>query len=152
MVDVVRPATLADVGALVPRLRQADVDECDALNGPGQVMKMAVATVACSPLALAWEHDGELIALFGVAGTMLDSIGTPWLIGTPALHRQGRALIRLAPSYIRRMTELFPKLANVVDVRNTRSIRWLKRLGFRFHPAMPEGVAGLPFHLFTMGV
>lgn len=152
MADVTRPATVADAAAIAPRLRQADVDECDALVGPGRVLEMARATVAASPLALAWEHDGEVIALFGVAGTLLDTTGTPWMIGTPLLDRQGRALIHLAPSYIRQMLELFPNLINVVDVRNTRSIRWLKRMGFDFQPAVPVGPAGAPFYPFSMGI
>lgn len=152
MADVFRPATVADVAAIVPRLRQADIDECNALVGPGRVLATAASTVAGSPYAMAWEHDGELIALFGVAGSLLDDIGAPWMFGTPAMHRCGRALISASPAYIRQMTELFPILSNVVDVRNVRSIRWLKRMGFTFHPARPMGPQGVMFYPFTMGV
>lgn len=152
MGDVFRPATVADAVAIVPHLRQADIDECDALVGEGQVLEMATATVASSIIAYAWEHDGRLIGLFGCAGNLLDDAGTPWMIGTDAIEKQGRALIRIAPRYIQQMKSLFPQLANVVDVRNRRSINWLKRMGFRFHPATPLGPQGLPFYPFTMGV
>jgi hypothetical protein len=41
-------------------------------------------------------------------------------------------------------------LENVVDARNTKSIRWLRRMGFEVLPAAPLGVEGRPFHLFVM--
>ena len=50
------------------------------------------------------------------------------------------------------MLAVFPRLMNVVDVRNGTSIAWLRRAGFTIHPATPVGVKGEPFHLFTMGV
>lgn len=152
MGDLFRPATVGDAVAITPRLRQIDVEECDALIGEGFVLQAAIGTVAASPLALAWEHDGEVIALFGVAGSLLDTTGTPWMIGTDALDRQGRALIRSASPYIRQMQGLFSRLENVVLARNTRSIRWLKRLGFKFGPAVPMGVQGALFHSFSLGV
>ncbi len=152
MANHFRPATVADAVAIVPHLRQADIDECDALVGPGRVLEMAVGTVSASIIATAWEKDGELVALFGVAGNLLGDFGTPWMFGTRAVDRNGRAVMALSGGYIRQMLELFPRLTNIVDVRNARSIRWLKRIGFKFHPAVPFGPAGMMFYPFSMGV
>ena len=49
------------------------------------------------------------------------------------------------------MRALFPYLFNFVDARNMKSIRWLKHLGYAVGPPVPFGVAGLPFHPFSMG-
>jgi hypothetical protein len=48
------------------------------------------------------------------------------------------------------MLSLFPVLENMVDARNTKSIKWLKRLGFTFGPPLPHPHSGLPFYPFEM--
>jgi hypothetical protein len=148
--DIIRPATVADAAAIVPNLRQCDIDECEALCGAGSTPGVAVSTVVNSPLALAYVRDGRLVALFGVAGNLLSATGAPWLFGTDEVSHCSRAVIRDSRRYLPAMLALFPRLANYVDARNTISIRWLKRIGFKFHPAVEFG--GLPFYPFTMGV
>lgn len=150
MADHIRLATVADAQAIAPQLRQCDIDECEALAGAGSVLPMTLATIAASPLAWALERDGRLVALFGVAGNLLSDTGAPWMFGTDEVSRCGRAVIRASQRYLPCMLKKFPKLANVVDARNKISIRWLKRIGFAFHPAIEIG--GTPFYPFSMGV
>ena len=55
-----------------------------------------------------------------------------------------------APLYLTQMHEVHPVLRNVVDARNTVSIRWLEWLGFTLGTPQPMGVCGLPFIPFEM--
>jgi hypothetical protein len=49
------------------------------------------------------------------------------------------------------MLDVFPRLTNLVDVRNEKYIRWLKRIGFNILPPIAMGRDGLMFHPFEMG-
>jgi hypothetical protein len=138
---------------LTPRLRKADVDECEALFGKGSVSHAVSSTFQHSLLRYTVRLDGVPIAMFGVAAeSMLSGVGHPWMFGTPAIYKQRRALIKEGERYIADMLRLFPKLENIVDARNTKSIAWLRRLGFEILPAEPAGASGLPFHRFVMEV
>lgn len=147
--EIIRPATLADVVDIVPRLRKQDIDECEALAGEGSVLRMAVATVAGSVIAMTYVRDGKVTAMFGVAGRLLDDEGAPWMFGTDELV--GKVVVREGRKQIPMMRRLFKRLSNVVDTRNEKSIRWLKSLGFKFEKAVPVGPNGVLFYPFSMG-
>jgi hypothetical protein len=145
-----RLATLADAAVLERTLRPTDRAEVIAASGP-DVLRTLEQSIRLSTDCWAAEIDGELIALLGVAPvSLLSGIGSIWLLGTPRMTRV-RSLTRFARDYLRLiLTTEYPVLMNYVDARNTRSIRWLKRLGFTVHAAEPYGAAGLPFHKFEM--
>jgi hypothetical protein len=48
------------------------------------------------------------------------------------------------------MLKAFPHLVNFVHAKNTTSVRWLRRLGFTLHEAVPYGALGEPFHPFEL--
>lgn len=149
----IRAPRAGDVEAVLADVRPADLAEADALLGPGRMAWALAESVKHSPMAwTAVDDAGRLIALFGVAPAdgLLGDRGLPWLVGTTRMPAHRRALSRLVPPYIDRMLAVFPTLFNVVDARNTLSVAWLRRCGFKIHPAAPAGVSGLPFHLFTM--
>jgi hypothetical protein len=149
----VREADWLDILLLAPRLRRADIDECEALFGKGSLNRAMTETFAHATLRKTVEVDGVPIAMFGVSATsLLSDTGHPWMFGTPTLDRQSRALITVSRHYIAHMLTLFPRLENIVDARNVKSIRWLRRLGFEVTPAEPRGAQGLPFHRFVMEV
>lgn len=141
------------IAALVADMREADIDEVTASVG-GDLGRIVRASVDASVGPRTALIDGEVACIFGVAplGGMLGSTGAPWMLGTRLLDRHPGALMRHCRRYVAEMLALYPRLINFVDARNVRSIRWLKRLGFTFHPAAPYGVAGLPFHRFEMGI
>ena len=144
----IRPAMVEDALALV--LRQADREEVKALTGrdPREAL---VESVERSAAAWAGLANGELVCLFGVVPVSLVGVtGIPWLLGSDAVTRYGRPFLRRNRTYLREMLREFPVLRNVVDARNTVSIRWLEWLGFTFGAPQPMGVRGLPFIPFTM--
>lgn len=140
-----------DIEQLMPRLRAADLAECDALVGAANAQRAIEASLRNSVHAWTVEAGGEVAAVLGVTAlNLMGGVGAPWMMGTPLVDRHRGALMRAAPSYIAAMLTAFPHLRNVVDARNTRSIAWLRRMGFQIHAPVAVGVAGLPFHPFSM--
>jgi hypothetical protein len=50
------------------------------------------------------------------------------------------------------MLEVFPHLFNLVDARNKKSIRWLKRAGFLVHEPIVHGPHDMLFHPFEIKI
>jgi hypothetical protein len=148
----IEPVQPGDAEELIRLLRDADRQEVEASAGIGNVEAAIHHSIASSWRCWSGRADGELGCVFGVAPlSALSGIGAPWLLGTTVMDANPRAVIRRSPRYIRPMLELFPHLMNMVDVRNTRSIQWLRWLGFRIHEQpQPFGPYGMPFLRFEM--
>lgn len=147
---VIRPTAPGDVEHLIANLRPADLAECQAYGRPD--LGQGIASSARRSL-LCWSGfvDGELAAILGCAPiNMMTGIGSPWMLGTPVLDAHSRVLVRETPEYIGRMLNAFPHLVNFVHAKNTTSVRWLRRLGFTLHEAVPYGAPGELFHPFEM--
>lgn len=141
----------ADVAALVADMRPADRLELEASHG-ADPQKAVQRAVDISTISWAVEAGGALIMLGGVAPvSMLGGVGSPWMLGTNLLDRSPGALTRVGVQYLQVVKGLYPELENYVDARNVKSIRWLRRLGFKISPApIPYGPQGLPFYRFEM--
>lgn len=151
MADVlIRPTQPGDAETLAANLRPADLAECMAYGRPDIAAGIA-SSVNRSVLCWTGLIDGELAAILGCAPiNMLGGIGSPWMLGTPVLDAHQRVLVRKTPEYIARMLTAFPHLVNFVHAENTTSVRWLRRLGFTLHEAVPYGAPGEMFHPFEM--
>lgn len=122
-----------------------------ATKGPGVDLVRVLATAVDRSTAVWVADDGEPVALFGVGAlSLLQGVGTPWLLGTDRMWRHPRTLVVEGRRYLSTMRSLYPHLVNYVDARNDASIRWLKRLGFTLHDPAPYGAMGLPFHKFEV--
>lgn len=147
---LIRPTEPGDAALLIANLRASDLAECEAYGRP-DIAAGIEASVRRSLLCWTGLVDGELAAILGVAPVnVLGGMGSPWMLGTPVLDRHQRVLVRSTPEYIARMLKAFPHLVNFVHARNTTSVRWLRRLGFTLHEAVPFGPLGEPFHPFEM--
>ena len=147
---LIRPPQLGDVALLHANLRPADFAECLAY-GHADLGASLESCVRRSMLCWTGLIDGELAAILGVAPiNTLTGIGSPWMLGTPVLERHQRVLVRRTPEYIAKMLKAFPHLVNFVHAKNTTSMRWLRRLGFTLHEAVPYGALGEPFHPFEL--
>lgn len=143
----VRPG---DVEFLAANLRAADHAEVIASHGE-DVLGALFEAVNGSTHVFAAERDGRLIALWGFAPVNFTAgIGCPWALGTDEMFRIGRSMTRLARASLAIVYPLYPTLRNHVDARNTRSVAWLRMLGFVIGEPVPYGVAGLPFHPFEL--
>lgn len=152
MPDVtVRPAVIEDAAVIEATLRDSDRDELLASTPVKDHRKVIADSIRTSCIAWTAECDGVPIAVFGVSPvSIMGGVGSPWLLGNDGCDRVIVPFVRLTRVYIPVMLSLFPVLENMVDVRNTRSARWLKRLGFRFHDPEPHPYSGMPFQKFEM--
>lgn len=146
----VRQSVAADGAIIAANLRECDRAELEASTSVKPV-KAITDSIRLSAAAWTAEIDGIPIAVFGVTPTsLLAGIGSPWLLATTDCDSVTVPFVRLTRTYIPIMQSLFPVLENLVDVRNKKSIRWLKRLGFEFHEAEPHPYSGLLFCRFEM--
>jgi hypothetical protein len=142
------PATAAHIEALIPNVRQADLDEFAAINGWGarRVLETGLRTSTFTVAGLA---DGRVVTVFGVApASMLGGAGIPWLVATDELEKYQFAFLRRCRNGVNAMLDVYPYLENYVDERNHVAKAWLHWLGFTIEEAAPIGIAGLNFHRF----
>lgn len=135
---------------LAADLRPSDAHEIIAAAGPDTLGTIRSAISSSSHVTVA-EHGGRLVSIFGLAPVSLVSgIGSPWMLGTPALANLRCPLARIARRYIAEGLAIYPVLSNWVDDRNTESIKLLSWIGFDIGEPEPYGVARLPFRKFEM--
>jgi hypothetical protein len=147
----VRAVQPGDVDYLLEHMREADRLEVTSAAG-ADLREVLETSIAWSPFCWAAELEGRLISIWGfVPESMLGDTAIPWMLGTDDISRIPGALTRIAKGHIAQVRETYPLLVNHVDVRNTASWRWLKRLGFTLREPAPFGLEGLPFYRFDMG-
>lgn len=132
------PATLAHVQAMGGFMNAEDRDEIECLG-----------VKAHRALWRGWKNsnfrhsalvDGELAAMWGVAGSMMGDVGTPWLVtAQKAREVSAHEFAKIYRAEARKMLELYPVLVNYVDNRYTGAVRMLKISGFRLDEPIPLG-------------
>ena len=150
MIYTIVPAEVQHIEAMLPHVRQADVDElwASTMSTPEEALRLGLKM---SSECWAGLVDGEPFCVFGVVpGSILGGIGLPWLVGTEGIQKHRRFFLRGSKSFGQHWLETFDSLVNLVDARNTVAIRWLKWMGFQFSPPTPAGPLMLPFHLFEL--
>ena len=137
------PGHIAPIAA---RMRAIDRLECRAAgHGPEEAL-----AIGLKGATIAWTArlDGEPQAMFGVSPrSALEGTGIPWFLGSDAVLRQGRALLRFGPAFIARMHADFARLDNAVSCGNGAAIRLLRKWGFIIEPEV-HMIGDHPFHLF----
>lgn len=145
---IVRPVQVDDVSLLQGRLREQDHDEVWAARGrdPDTMLSESVqASVLCWSIVV----EEQVLGMFGVAPSKVAGEGQPWLLGADGLTKLSRQLIREPAGYIKQMHGKFPILRNVVDARNSISLRWISRVGFTLSSSpRPYGPFSMPFYEF----
>ncbi len=143
-----RTPNAQDIALLASKMRDSDRAEITASSG-ADVQETLRASVAISIAPVAVEIDGELAGIFGdVHVAQQPDKGVVWFIATPLWDKHPLLLTKEAAKIMRGWFEKYTVLFNYVDARNTKSIRWLKVLGFTFNDAVPFGVEQRPFHYF----
>ena len=122
-------ASPVHVGPIASRMRAADVIECAAMgHTPRQALR---AGLLSSSLCLTATVDGRPEAMFGLVVTnALCGEGSPWMLGTDAIYRHPRAMLRWGPRIISTMLDSTPALENLVAEDNSRAVRLLRRICF----------------------
>lgn len=149
------PATEADILQIAQNLRQADIDEIQASRG-NDVELVQHLTWCFNKSSHCWvaiDDEAIPVTVFGVAPVPGVSVsGSPWLLGTDELDLYPSFLAKDSKPYVDLMHEYYPYLLNRVDVRNTKAIRWLQKLGFKMQYQMKHGPYAMPFWFFDKEV
>ena len=115
--ELVMPAEAAHVEAILP------------LMAPGERQKLGGAdlaqVIAASRLSWCALHDGQPMAVGS-----LTKQGVIWMISTPELHRQKRFFLRASRQVMAAVGVTVPEVRAYVDTSYTRSLRWLRWLGY----------------------
>jgi hypothetical protein len=141
-------AKAAHIRTIAKRMRKADRDEVLAASGKTPFEALAYS-LRKSSIAYTGLINGQPEVMFGVGDiNILNAVGAPWLLGTDAVERNYLAFLRRSVVWKRFFLERYAVLRNLVDARNTVSIRWLRWLGFTF--SEPVNLRGHDFYLFEM--
>jgi hypothetical protein len=92
--------------------------------------------------------DNEPACMWGIyQQTMLSDTAYMWLITTPLIEKHQFVFARRSQIYLQGLKQHFNVIQGHVDARFSRSIRWLRWLGFRVYPDMNDGTFRRPFEL-----
>lgn len=112
-------------------------------RSPKSALRISLATSSHAMTAL--NAEGKPIAMLGVcAGSMLESKGVPWFLGTDEVLRCGRDLLKVGRKTIAFWHEDFAVLENLVASENEAAVRLLKRWGAEVGGS-PKTIGGLEF-------
>jgi hypothetical protein len=143
----VRPSQPGDPELLAPRLRQADRNEISAATGerPLEALERGVVR-SLQPMTVVGLFGGKerLMAMFGAVRETHD-VGAIWMLGSDDLFDRRVPFLRQSRDWFLHTARPFRLVYNLVDVRNTAHIRWLRWCGCVFGRERLAGVANLPF-------
>jgi hypothetical protein len=143
----VRKSVRADVDFISTRMRKSDIDEIWASNHvePKEALMRGLDNaIYCQTI-----ENGTPIAMFGICPhDLLGHSATIWMLGTDSLDKIKFKFLRHSREYVDAMLDYYYYLDNYVDVRNEKSIAWLKFLGATFDEPKPYGVDGKLFQHF----
>ncbi len=137
----VRRAMPGDTWLLLPDIRTEDVTELAALGvTPEQSMSEGMSRSAGS-----WVQfiHGEPACMYGYA--IQSGFAVPWAICTTTVERHPVAFLRESRKFIASLPMM---LQNYVDARNTKTVEWLRWLGFTIDTPAPIGINGELFCRF----
>jgi hypothetical protein len=137
----VRHAMPGDTWLLLPTVKQSDIDELAALGvTPDECMRGGMEHSRRSFILFI---AGEPAAMFGCVEHVTH--GVPWSVVGTIVDRYPLPFLRTSRAYINSLPMF---LENAVDVRNVKTIQWLRWLGFTIEKPRPMGLMGEPFHRF----
>lgn len=135
---------------IADRMRQADRDEVLAASGrsPREALEYSLQKSSIARTALV---DGVPEVMFGAGDVnILTRTGAPWLLGTDAIDRHWVAFLRGSIGSLAQLSARYDVLINLVDDRQSASIRWLQWLGFTVGEPITAGVERRAFRLFHL--
>jgi GNAT superfamily N-acetyltransferase len=128
----VRPATLADLRSIAPRLRAIEREEMALL---GVKPRHALARMYReSHTARAVTLDGVPVAAFGLRGALVGTEADAWMVTTAEVDRLPVAFFKTARAELARMLEGRSRLTSTIWGRQDAAVRAMAMLGFEVGP------------------
>lgn len=145
---LIRPATLADILDLAPRIREEDALELALASGKTH-LEVLKESLEVSDECFAAEDNGLVIAVGGCRYLEGTTIGVPWLVGSPEILNHPVSLVAAGRVAVDRWGKNCTVLCNLTHSENHVHHRWLRHLGFSFSPdPWPLGPTQAPFLQF----
>ena len=146
---IVRRSTRMDVAILADHMKEADKDEIWASHHCTPSMGLEKG-IEKSIICLTVEKEMMPICMFGISTeNILGNEACIWMLSSDALEGISTRFLKNSRKFIEMFLEYYPILCNWVDVRNKKTIEWLKFCGAKFDDPAPFGVEGLMFQKFT---
>lgn len=97
--------------------------------------------------------NDEPCLLFGIGTrTWFSTVGVPWLLGTDLADQYQYRFARFSKKFYAELDAAYDEMENYVWVENTKTIRWLKWLGFEMQEPEKYGVFDQEFIRFGKGL
>ena len=114
-------------------------------------LESLVKGMAVTDFSLVVMYDEVPLVVIGlVKRDLLSGTGLIWMLGSNAALKHKREFFTLTGPIMDEMLTICPRLCNMVHSKNTKSIQWLKWLGFNIEEPVPYGAEQEPFHPFYL--
>ena len=124
----IREARRSDAGAIA---RKVCAGRWLAYQEAGMdIRRRLVDLVGASPFARACLIEGRIVAMWGLAGTLLSPTGQVWLAVSPEAATYPRALLKEVRAQLIEMVRLKPEITTTVHTLDDTAIRFAEFLGF----------------------
>src|SRR5215469_12550853 len=115
---------------VAPQINISDILRRSAVQFVAGAERTLVNCIAISNPWCAGMVDGKVACIFGlVPPTLLSNRAYIWLLTTDLVEENKFLFVRYSQRFIEAALEKFPELYGHVDVREERSLRWLRLLG-----------------------
>lgn len=136
------------VAELVRTMRQADQEEQRGLGmTPPDMLAFSLRSSLWIRTALV---GGDVAAIWGLGGGVMDPRGIPWLLTAAPIERLPVTFLKVSRRIVAEMLDHKPHLSNFVAADYNAAVRYLKILGFRMEEPQPMGPEGKMYRLFWM--
>tara|TARA_R100001082_G_scaffold68893_1_gene39013 strand:+ start:174 stop:803 length:630 start_codon:yes stop_codon:yes gene_type:complete len=139
-----------DIKEISPRLRQADLDEIEALGEePEEALRLSY--FGSKPRCYTALHQDTPMAMFGVVPFPENpKWGSIWLLGTDDVTDVAPiSFLKWTKLFLPELIEPYEMVCNIVHKNNTAHIKWIKWLGFSFIRELTAGPQNQTFYEFA---
>ena len=140
-----------DIDHIASNMRQADLDEIQAVGTPDPHEALTKGYKDSKPYCYSGISRGVPVAMFGVVPFEDEpKFGSIWLLGTDHISDDiPIGFLRWSKKFFPTVMEPYDMVCNVVDKRNEVHIKWIKWLGFSFIREIVHGPEKRPFYEFV---
>lgn len=148
--EVIRRPTVEDLEFIIANIREEDRQEVADFDGD-TIADVLEPTPDMFEHSWVWEYKGQVHAVFGVNPIEgHEGVGVIWMLATKFINEHLSAFISSSRLAVNMVVKNYKYVYNYVSVKNKKSIRWLKWVGFDMRDAEPIGVNGAMFNRFEM--
>lgn len=146
----IRAATEEDAEYLSIRLKPMDLREIDAVSGRSALASLR-SGVDGSEDCQVWTVDDVPLCIYGVRKmSHLSDTGIAWLLSTEEIDKHAMKFGRECGKQLKKMMGNLKMIENYCHVENSKTIVWLRWLGFKFDKPAPYGRRQEMFRRFYM--